>query len=381
MKTIHKTEILQAETSTGKDKFWQGFSAIDENGDAVTYTESWQTKADGEKGSVLISTPKIIKGKNIGRANETSPEQQAWLEITSQANKKKDKGYAPEGEEADILPLPMLAHSYWKRCHNVDWDDDVYVQPKLDGTRMLFDGKKGWSRQGKLYLSEVIAHLQCELPEGIILDGELMIPGATFQESIRAIKKYRKGVTSTLVFHVYDIASVGAPFSVRTISVAKLFYSEKWNLWNKNGFDIVFTHKINSEADIHTYHDKFVNQGHEGIMIRHGKDEYKYGHRSVSLLKLKNFLDEEFEITAIGEGSGKEKGCAIFTCKTENNQTFNVRPQGTLEERQAYFNKGSALIGETLTVRFQELTDDGIPRFPVGVAIRNYEGAITYKPA
>jgi hypothetical protein len=26
-----------------------------------------------------------------------------------------------------------------------------------------------------------------------------------------------------------------------------------------------------------------------------------------------------------------------------------------------------------LTVRYQELTDDGVPRFPVGIAIRDYE--------
>jgi len=37
------------------------------------------------------------------------------------------------------------------------------------------------------------------------------------------------------------------------------------------------------------------------------------------------------------------------------------------------FQNGSNYIGQQLTVRYQELTDDGVPRFPVGIAIRNYE--------
>ena len=41
--------------------------------------------------------------------------------------------------------------------------------------------------------------------------------------------------------------------------------------------------------------------------------------------------------------------------------------------RKALFKYGRDYIGEMLTVRYQELTDDGVPRFPVGIAIRDYE--------
>jgi hypothetical protein len=34
---------------------------------------------------------------------------------------------------------------------------------------------------------------------------------------------------------------------------------------------------------------------------------------------------------------------------------------------------GGAYVGKKLTVRYQELTDEGLPRFPVGVAFRDYE--------
>ena len=68
-----------------------------------------------------------------------------------------------------------------------------------------------------------------------------------------------------------------------------------------------------------------------------------------------------------------DKGCVIWECKTENDQRFSVRPRGTVLERQGYFQNGDDWIGSKLTVRYQELTDDGIPRFPVGITIRNYE--------
>ena len=37
------------------------------------------------------------------------------------------------------------------------------------------------------------------------------------------------------------------------------------------------------------------------------------------------------------------------------------------------FEKGKSYIGKMLTVKYQELTDDGKPRFPVGINIRDYE--------
>jgi DNA ligase-1 len=58
---------------------------------------------------------------------------------------------------------------------------------------------------------------------------------------------------------------------------------------------------------------------------------------------------------------------------TENGDLFKTRPRGTREERTEYFDNGDDYIGATLTVRYFEMTDDGIPRFPVGIAIRNYE--------
>ena len=65
----------------------------------------------------------------------------------------------------------------------------------------------------------------------------------------------------------------------------------------------------------------------------------------------------------------------IWACITPEGGTFACRPCGTREERQELFLKGANYIGKMLTVRYQELTssEQKVPRFPVGIAIRDYE--------
>jgi len=108
-------------------------------------------------------------------------------------------------------------------------------------------------------------------------------------------------------------------------------------------------------------------------MVRNLKGAYRIGKRSADLQKVKTFLDGEYRIVDYTEGTGNEKGCVIWVCETPDGRQFRVRPRGTQEERKVLFRNGDDYIGKMLTVRYQELTDDGVPRFPVGIAIRDYE--------
>ena len=90
--------------------------------------------------------------------------------------------------------------------------------------------------------------------------------------------------------------------------------------------------------------------------------------------KLKKFIDEEFEIIDYTTpDTGKEVGCVIWICKTKDGKKFNVRPSGNYQERKNLYKNAKKFIGKMLTVRYQELTNGKVPRFPVGVAIRDYE--------
>jgi len=107
-------------------------------------------------------------------------------------------------------------------------------------------------------------------------------------------------------------------------------------------------------------------------MIRDASSTYEIGKRSNYLLKYKAFQTEEYEIVDVKEGTGREKGAAIWVCKVGEHQ-FSAKPEGTLEVRKKYLQEKEKYIGKQLTVRYQNLTALGVPRFPVGVAVRDYE--------
>ena len=81
-------------------------------------------------------------------------------------------------------------------------------------------------------------------------------------------------------------------------------------------------------------------------------------------------MEEEFKIIGFTEGE-VEKGLVIWIVELPNKKTCNVVPLGTTEYRKDLYKNAEKYIGSLLTVIFQEYTNDGIPRFPVGKGIRD----------
>ena len=129
---------------------------------------------------------------------------------------------------------------------------------------------------------------------------------------------------------------------------------------------------MNNEEDIHAAQARFVEEGYEGAMVRNLKGAYRIGKRSADLQKVKTFLDDEFEIVGFTQGTGGETGCVVWVCKTSSGDEFSVRPRGTREERQEYF-RTEMLTSQYAYGEIPRVTDDGIPRFPIGISIRDYE--------
>ena len=111
-------------------------------------------------------------------------------------------------------------------------------------------------------------------------------------------------------------------------------------------------------------------------MCRNLNGKYKLKHRSNDLLKFKNFEDSEFKIVDAKKGTGTEEGAIVFMCETEYGKKFDVRPRGEIEKRREMFCNKDDYIGKMLTVRYQNtgiMDDDAVPRFPVGIDVRDYE--------
>lgn len=363
MKTIKTSEWLISENKAGLQKFWR--AEIVRDGDKFYTQTSWyQMSKSGEPTATQTSEPYYAKPTNEGRSNERNSEAQAHFEFDVIIKKQKDKGYRGKGEKKQERPMPMLAHKFIEHKKKVVFP--VYVQPKLDGMRMLFDGKTGWSRGNKEIIPQVIQHLQFDTA-GTILDGELILPGfRPLQETMSAAKKYRVGISDTLEYHVYDVVRDDLSFEYRS-SVLHMFL----NL-NDTPTKVVFvpTYLCQDEEEVMARHEEFVSLGYEGTMIRDGDAVYEIGKRSYSLLKMKDFLDDEFEIIDVLEGEGINKGLAIFKCITKDGKEFDSTPKASHEQRREWFKNKKKLIGKFATVKYQGVTNDGAPTFNNTIAIR-----------
>lgn len=245
--------------------------------------------------------------------------------------------------------LPMLAHTWSEKEKYIS--EPFYVQPKLDGVRLIVSKSGCFSRTGKPVSG--VEHLAKGLEDGEYLDGECYAPHMTFEK----ITSMFKMNPHQLEFHVFDYFDLKRPY---------LTFEERKSRIT------VDTFLVKSKSDVKGYHDLFVNQGYEGMMIRDPASVYEIGKRSNYLLKYKSFQTEEYLIVDVKEGTGREKGAAIWVCKV-GDHTFSVRPEGTVESRKRMFEEKDAYVGKDLTVKFQNVTALGIPRFPVGLVVRDYE--------
>lgn len=354
---------LIGENKNGGKKFWR-LHILQDNDNYFTQTEWYQVTSTGKESKRQLSEPYYAEPTNEGRANARDSKAQAEFEFDAIIKKQRDRGFGYDGEVRKMYPMPMLAHKFRDHIHKLDWP--VYVQPKLNGMRMLFDGLDGWSRGNKQVIPDVIKHLAFDTA-GYILDGELMLPGnQLLQESMKAIKKYRPELSAKLIYHVYDVVDSDLPYDARFQLIQDICRNAPENI------KIVNTYLVHNENQVMQYHKEFVSEGFEGTMVRDPVAPYEVGKRSYSLLKLKDFVDAEYRIVDVVDGDGSDTGLAIFELETDSGARFNCRPEGSQENRAELYKNRKKLVGKFLTVRYFELSRDGIPIFPVGVSIREY---------
>lgn len=105
---------------------------------------------------------------------------------------------------------------------------------------------------------------------------------------------------------------------------------------------------------------------YEGVMLRNLDAPYEHK-RSYHLQKFKATSDAEFKVA--GWQVDKDNGIT-WECQTSDGKMFHAKPDGPLADRVAAVNTAAEMVGKMLTIKFQELSDTGVPRFPVAVGFR-----------
>lgn len=111
--------------------------------------------------------------------------------------------------------------------------------------------------------------------------------------------------------------------------------------------------------------DEVIANKGEGVMIKDPNSKYEHK-RSEKLLKVKRFYDSEAKVLGHENGTGRcENMLGALRVKDVKS--------GTLFKIGSGFDDKTRLnppkIGTVVTYKFQNLTDKGIPRFPIFLRI------------
>jgi DNA ligase-1 len=368
-------------SKTGSVQEWE-IKVIERDNGTVNIVTS-----HGQKDGKLQIEQREVVGKNAGRSNETSAFQQGTKEARKKWLDKKKSGYREDHKEVNkITVLPMLAKRYDESFHKINVP--YAIQPKLDGMRALVFTQNGsGSGSGVKIISrlgnsiDTVPHINAEIEKlGILnngsyyLDGELYTTEYPFEDLVGLLKSETINEDKAeklrhVKFYAFDLFDLKRP---------KLTFIERFKilqgLFNKNPSTMVLVEtkigKVLSDDIANKVRDRYLKRGYEGVMFRNLKSVYAINKRSSDLIKHKKTLDSEFEIVNFEEGKGRDIGTPIFILKTMKGDQFKARPTGTIESRRKMFEQANKLIGLLATVEYQELSQKGVPRFPVLVRIR-----------
>lgn len=360
----------------------------------------------------LVKQPELVISKGLAKRTVL---EQAQLKASSLIKSQKDKGYVSldqmqEKSDTKLDPMnydsidslldlektdasgnkkPMLAFDP-NPIKEADKKNGTakfklllsrafWVSTKLDGVRtkgQLTKDANGndkidfLSRTGKPYeacakafnfdqeLIQFMKDNDCEI------DGEFYIHGVPLKDinGTCNTKTYDAERHDKVEFWIFDMAKEGMDASERCKILNKLVLINPKIKVVKHYYAVGYD-------EVMKLHDEWFAEGYEGAMVRTTEGMYEFGKRSKVLIKIKMFQDAEFEIVGISDGLRPEDMC--FILKIEDGSTFKAKPLGDAEVKQEYIDSIDTLISKMGTVKFQYLTEDGIPFLPTFKCVRD----------
>jgi DNA ligase-1 len=249
---------------------------------------------------------------------------------------------------ASHVPGLLLAETWDSATDPAEW----WLSEKLDGVRAYWDGTQFLSRQGNVLRAPV--WFTERLPS-IPLDGELWLARKAFQRTVSIVRRHDgTELWREIKFRIFDAPALHDPFEARieylceTFSRLRLPYA-----------GILPQQRCRGIEHLHDELMQIIARGGEGLMLREPGSRYEPG-RSNTLLKVKQFQDAEARVIGHQAGKGRHKGrLGALIAELPDGTTFSVGTGFSDAQREM-----PPTIGSTITFRYQELTDRGVPRFP-----------------
>ena len=253
------------------------------------------------------------------------------------------------------MPPLLLAHTWENDIDLAGW----FLSEKLDGVRAYWNGQQFLSRQGNVY--QAPTWFTADLPS-TPLDGELWLARKAFQRTVSIVRRHdATELWREIKFVVFDAPALADVFEARqeflreTLGASGLPYAQ----WLPQ-------ERCRSVEHLQAELSRIESLGGEGLMLRQPGSRYEVG-RSATLLKVKSMLEADARVIEHLPGQGRHRGrMGAMLVQLANDTTFNVGTGFTDAQRDA-----PPPVGSTITFRYQELTDRGVPRFPSFVRLRS----------
>ena len=352
-----------------------------------------------EQPDIIISQGKVKR----------DPHAQTVLQFYALIKSYKDKGYKEIDKDPDTYPESTLntilpefntdtngfkKHMLAKQASKVSRKtiDSVpfwYASRKIDGLRASFywDGSKirTASRGGEHYdyacmhfinNDKLIEYFKAH-PD-VILDGELYKHGKSLQQISGAARMEKNAYDCDwLQYYIYDIMDPVKPFKERIKDLISLAKELKigfnpYKEFNKGDLQmqIVPQTKVTGYDNIIALHNKYVEEGWEGVVVRDPNALYKFGSRGNAMIKFKMYKDDCFKVVGIDSGlRGAED--MVFILEAPNGKKFKAKPLGDRATKQEYWdNFESKYKGHIGECKFFYYSDEGVPLQPAFKAFR-----------
>ena len=233
-----------------------------------------------------------------------------------------------------------------------------WISEKLDGVRAYWNGTQFLSRQGNLFHAPDWFIEQ--LPNAP-LDGELWLARKSFQRTVSIVRRQDKSdLWRELKYFVFDAPAISDPFERRLTALRDLFSNQPTEFAR-----ILEQEPCRDEEHLREELERIEALGGEGLMLRQPGSLYEAG-RSSTLLKVKRFHDAEAVVLEHLPGAGRQRGLGALAVQLSDGTQFSVGTGFSDAQRE-----NPPAIGSTITFRYQELTDGGVPRFPSFVRVRS----------
>ena len=288
----------------------------------------------------------------------------------------------------------MLADDSKK--HEKKMTGDVYVEPKLDGVRVITicdvdkDEVRMYSRNGKELnnfpkILEQFDSMLDQMAESMVFDGEVM--SDDFQTLMREIHRKGGAKTDDAVLNVFDCLPLEAFKEggyAGSLTVRKGMLNEYE--FGPNISKVEYVRMNLSEDDgqkmFADYNKLCIDKGFEGIMVKPMGGVYECK-RSSLWLKVKPFIEVSLKVIDTEEGTGRNAGKlgALIVEGTDMDKFIktNVGSGLTDSDRETFWRAKDKLIGQIVEVRAdaitqnQDTTNEWSLRFPRFLRFRGFE--------